>query len=415
MPVSLASSLIAACTSVVLASAALAQPQASEAQAIRGELAQLRAQLAALETRLSVLEGDRTARPQTVAQPAAPIPPGSAGAGGPQGSLPVYGNANALSKIFNPDIAVMGDFLGVAGTNAVAPSPSFEMQEAEVSFQSIVDPYARADVFFAFGEEGVELEEGYVTFPTLPGGLLLKAGKMRAAFGKVNVMHTHVLPWADRPLVTRNLMGGGEGIADAGISVARILSNPWLFLEATGEVYRGQSSLFQATEPDDLTYVGRLRAYQDVSESANLDMGASFARGHNAAGPSETTRLFGVDATFRYRPLRRAIYRRLSASTELVWSQRSELGGLDAFGTYVAADYQFSRRWFAGARYDYAERPLEPSLDDRSASLLVTYWPSEFSQIRTQFRRTRYAEGERANEILIQLLFSIGAHGAHAF
>ena len=71
-----------------------------------------------------------------------------------------------------------------------------------LSFQAIVDPYARADFFFSFGEEGVDLEEGYVTFPAIPGGLLVKVGKMRAAFGKVNTLHNHVLPWTDRPLVT---------------------------------------------------------------------------------------------------------------------------------------------------------------------------------------------------------------------
>jgi zinc/manganese transport system substrate-binding protein len=39
--------------------------------------------------------------------------------------------------------------------------------------------------------------------------------------------------------------------------------------------------------------------------------------------------------------------------------------------------------------------------------------PPEFSQIRSQFRRTEYSEGEAANEVLFQLNFSIGAHGAH--
>jgi hypothetical protein len=47
--------------------------------------------------------------------------------------------------------------------------------------------------------------------------------------------------------------------------------------------------------------------------------------------------------------------------------------------------------------------------------LLVTYWPSEFSQIRAQYRHTSYGEGIKANEVLFQLLFSIGAHGAHTF
>src|SRR5690606_22933554 len=122
--------------------------------------------------------------------------------------------------------------------------------------QAIVDPYARADFFFAVSPEGIEVEEGYITFPTLPGGLLMRAGKLRGAFGKVNTMHTHMVPWADRPLVTQNLLGGEEGISDAGVSVARLLPNPWMFLEATGEMYRGESALFRAHQRRDLTYVG---------------------------------------------------------------------------------------------------------------------------------------------------------------
>ena len=86
-----------------------------------------------------------------------------------------------------------------------------------------------------------------------------------------------------------------------------------------------------------------------------------------------------------------------------------------AFGWYGAAELQFARRWFLGARYDWSERAEDPSLEDEGGSLLLTWWPSEFSQIRGQFRRTDYAEGLTANEFLFQFLFSIGAHGAHTF
>src|SRR5207237_3027145 len=115
---------------------------------------------------------------------AAEVPTGAQGAGGPTGTLPVYGGT-ASSKVFNPDIAVIGDFLGAAGSNKVDPDPSLEMHESEVAFQAIVDPYARADFFITFGEQGVNLEEGFLTFPAVKGGLLVKAGKMRAAFGRV--------------------------------------------------------------------------------------------------------------------------------------------------------------------------------------------------------------------------------------
>ena len=40
---------------------------------------------------------------------------------------------------------------------------------------------------------------------------------------------------------------------------------------------------------------------------------------------------------------------------------------------------------------------------------------SEFSQLRGELRRRRYAEDITAEELLLQLQFAIGAHGAHPF
>ena len=331
--------------------------------------------------------------------------------------MPVYGPSS--SKVFNPDIAVIGDFLGAVGENdSDRATPSLEMHEVEATFQAIVDPYARADFFLVFSDEEVGVEEAFITFTSLPANFLVKAGKMRASFGKVNGMHNHVMPWTDRPLVTQNLVGGEEGISDAGLSVSRLFPNPVLFLEATAEVYRGEmEDLFSAPRRQDLAWVGRLRGYRDLTESTNLDLGGSFARGTGTEGQGFHTSLVGADLTFRWRPLRRAIYKRLLARTELVWSRRDLEDGSQAraFGAYVSADYQFARRWFAGVRLDRSERADDPSLVDKGASALVTWWPSEFSQVRGQYRHTRYGEGVKANELLFQLLFSIGAHGAHTF
>jgi hypothetical protein len=247
---------------------------------------------------------------------------------------------------------------------------------------------------------------------------------MRAAFGKVNTLHSHVLPWTDRPMVITNLVGGEEGISDAGMSVARLITNPWIFLEATGQVYRGDSGdLFHSSKRGDLSYVGHLRAYEDITENTNVDFGASYSRGHNAAGVRRDvdvgrfmTDLWGFDTTVRWRPLQRSIYHSFVGRSELVWSRRGQFTGReDAFGYYVSGDYQFARRWFMGARYDRSERADDAGLRDDGWSLPLTYWPSEFSQVRGQYRRIRYAEGENANELLFQFQFSIGAHGAHPF
>ena len=425
---------------VLLAQPAVAQAQAgggtqaATAQALQREIDQLRrdfeARLSALEARLAELQGGQPApapaqQPGAAAAPAVEVPPGAQGAGGPSGSLPVYGAAAAGSKIFNPDIAVIGDFLGAAGRNLVAPDPALALHESEASFQAVLDPYARADFFVSFGETGVNVEEGFLTFTELPGGLLTKVGKIRAAFGKVNGLHNHVLPWADRPLVITHLVGGEDGINDAGLSVARLIPNRWLFLEATGQVFRGDSgeSLFRSSERGDLSYVGHLRGYQDLTESTNVDLGLSYSRGHNPSGMVDgvdvgrfTTNLWGLDATVRWKPLQRSIYRSFVGRSEVIWSRRDQPGGRqNATGYYVSGDYQLGRRWFAGVRYDRSDRAEDAALVDAGPSITLTYWPSEFSQIRGQFRRTEYADGPTANELLLQLQFSIGAHGAHPF
>ncbi len=388
--------------------------------ALEAEVELLHAVLSA--TSVSTPEVPAPATTASAAQPASPAAsPGNLQA--PSVPLPVYGGAASQTKILNPDIGVIGNFTGASGHNRVDPSAALSLAESEISLQAIVDPYARADFFVALGEEGVEVEEGYITFPALPGGFLLKAGRMRAGFGKVNALHNHSLPWIDRPLAAFNLLGGDPeeadaGIKDAGFSVSRILPVPGeTFWEVTAEMYRGDSgTLFQANRRSDLSAVGRLRAYRDLTESTNLEVGGSYARGHNDQGTDFITRLFGADATLRWRPLRRAIYRSFLARAEVAWSRRQEVAATQrALGFFASAEYQFARRWSAGGRFDWSERAREAREHDSGGSLLLSYRPSEFSQIRGQLRRTRYAEGFTAHEFLFQFLFSLGAHGAHPF
>jgi hypothetical protein len=431
--------LFATTIGILVASCTLAQNSTGTTTS-NEDVAVLRQRVTDLEQRISALEQQlralQSAPPapaaqatpvQAEAQPPAPpavplsTPVAAEGAQTTVGQLPTYGGASSASKALNPDISIIGDFIGKAGGNSVQPTRSLEMHESELGLQAIVDPYARGDFFISFGETGVDLEEGYITFTALPG-FTARAGKMRAAFGKINTTHNHTLPWVDRPLVINSLLGGEDGISDAGASLSRIIPGPkGLFLEATGQVFRGDSGeadapVFQASRNSNVSTVAHLRSYADISESTNVDFGVSYARGHNEVGSDFITHLYGVDGTLRWKPLRRSIYHSFIFRTELIWSQRRELPALQrAFGFYTSADYQLARRWFFGGRYDWSERSREADVADRGGSLILTYWPSEFSQIRGQYRLTDYDRSITANELLVQLLFSLGAHGAHPF
>ena len=156
------------------AQAQSAAQQGNDAQALRSAIEDLKKdfdqKMAALESRLAAVENAQkgaaeAAAPQAAQAPAAPqaapvpaapqvtVAPDTTGA---------TGASISNAKVFNPDIAVIGDFLGAVGhpnsdpANLMTPLPLFQMHESEASFQAVVDPYARADFFVSFGEEGVD-------------------------------------------------------------------------------------------------------------------------------------------------------------------------------------------------------------------------------------------------------------------
>jgi hypothetical protein len=126
--------------------------------------------------------------------------------------------------------------------------------------------------------------------------------------------------------------------------------------------------------------------------------------------------------TYRWKPLQRSIYNSFIGRFEGLVNDRADSDDT-LYGFYASADYQLSRRWFAGVRLDRGDRAfafpesdsLGPRFTDRGVSGTLTFWPSEFSQIRGQVRRTSYSGLKAVNEFLLQLQFAIGAHGAHTF
>ena len=323
------------------------------------------------------------------------------------------------SKVFNPDTSVIGNFLGKAGQpNPFEFGPDnirqpLNLDEAEVSFEAFVDPYAKAKFFLSVTKEGIDVEEGYAQFVTLPYDLTAKAGKFKAMFGKDNTWHAHVRPWVDQPLVIHNFFGD-EGFNDDGISVSKTIANPWnAFIEATGEVFEGRvENVFDRGGLNDLVYNGHLKFFRDISENSNVELGTSYARGtlndaHNQFG--------GVDVTYRWKPLQQGLYRSFIGRLEAITDRRDDAGErLNGF--YASADYQLAHRWFTGVRVDSSDRfAAGTTPNDRGLSATLTFWPSEFSQVRGQLRRTRYGDARTVNELLLQLQFAIGAHGAHVF
>jgi hypothetical protein len=53
--------------------------------------------------------------------------------------------------------------------------------------------------------------------------------------------------------------------------------------------------------------------------------------------------------------------------------------------------------------------------DPWAASAMVDWSNSEFSRVRAQFNREELSDGNEDDQIVLQYIMSMGAHGAHPF
>ncbi len=355
------------------------------------------------------------------ATPEIPLTGASASTPAYAGAAPTGAPATSAAAT-NPAISVIGWFQAVGGSDASAQERPFELREAELAFQSAVDPFARADFFMSAGPEGLDVEEGYITWLALPGGGQAKLGKFRADFGKFNRTHTPETPFADRPLAALAFLGD-EGLATTGVAASAIIPNPmqlyWDVTTNLGAVPEsGGSPLFEAASRSDVLVVGRTSLFVPVRESTDLNLGVSYA---NAAAqpallPEGNRAQLGVaDVTLRWKNPRRSIYRSVLAQAEIIREQGSADGAEQRAGGYGYVIYQLARQWKVGARYDWTERPDAPQHQSGTLAL-IQYQPSEFSTLSLQARRVRDAALDRDfDSAFFKWTFNIGPHGAHPY
>lgn len=343
-----------------------------------------------------------------VAIAAAIAPAGRAGAQSAPSTTP---------SIANPAISVVGWFQAVSGNDATLQEGAFAFREAELAFQAAVDPYSRADFIMGAGEHGFEIGEATITWLALPGGAQAKVGKFRADLGKFNRTHPPETPFADRPLAAEAFLGG-EGLATSGVALSALLPTA-LYWDVTLNVGTPpeESPLFEPDTRSDLLVVGRSSAFVPVGESADVNVGLSYANALAAADLRGTegnrAQLATGDLVVRWKNPRRSIYRALTVQGEFTIEQGSADGAPRRRGGFGCVLYQFARRWTAGARYDWTERPGSDA-HASGALALLTFRASEFSTLSLQARRVR-EDGVDRDAAMFKWTFNIGPHGAHPY
>ncbi|MCB1215326.1 MAG: hypothetical protein KDK66_07610, partial [Deltaproteobacteria bacterium] len=170
---------------------------------------------------------------------------------------------------FLPDISLNGVFTlgffrddpGEAGHDP--GRTGFNLQEIEIAFQSVIDPYVRADVYFSFSEHGLELEEAYLSTLSLPKGLAIKAGQHLLAFGRQNQKHLETWAFVNNTLINQRLLGE-EQLRELGLEVSYLFPTPFFFQIQAG-FHQGENEInFNSPDKTDFVYSGRLSASGDL-------------------------------------------------------------------------------------------------------------------------------------------------------
>lgn len=329
-------------------------------------------------------------------------------------------------QILNPEISATGDIVGTATAPAGEDTRlSAVPREFEFSFQASLDPFANTKIFVTHAndfeiaglgqeapEEGaggsVEIEEGYLYWVGLPLGFGAKVGKFRQEVGLYNRWHTHALFEVERPLAAVAFLGEDGLIQTGGAVTFPSFSLGPTTNTGTLEVTAGSNdALFEGG--NQLSFLANLRNFWDLSASSYVQLGATGVYGKND-DVSLDTRLLGLEASYRWAPPGRSLYRGFSLKGEWYFGWKDlETEKLQGNGGYLQANYKLGLRWVLGGRADYVDEYGDgPNIFQFAPSL--SWWQSEWVRFRLQYNYVKPEGGSDNHTLLLQSVWAVGPH-----
>jgi hypothetical protein len=375
----------------------------------------------------------------------------------------------AGANMFNPDIVLTlsGTYGNLQRDPAVpatgfALSPNnnghtrgFSLKESELGMAADIDPQFRGVATLSLAPGGgITIENGFVQTTSLGGGFNLKFGRFFSGLGYLNEQHAHAWDFVDQPLVY--LAFWDNQLADDGVQL-KWLAPTDTFIELGGELGNGRgfpgsgrqkngagSGVLFAHVGDDIGTGGSWRAGASLHQTRQANWTATGIPDlpGTAGGATESfggdVHTAGVDFVWKYAPggnftvtnfkLQGEYFRR-TQNGMLTWNNATtDIYAVTQSGWYVQGVYQFMPAWRTGLRYDrldsgtatvgalnagrvianYGFRPTR-------STLMLDYSPSEFSRFRLQLARDNSRQGLPDNQLFVQYIMSLGAHGAHTY
>lgn len=459
---------------VALSASLTALAQDAELAKIRDEIKQMKdgyeRRIQSLEKRLAEAEAkagkaEASAAKAETAAATSQGRPATESAFNPAVSLILQGTYTRTS--LDPNTFQITGFVP-SGGEVGPPKRSFSLGESELTIAANVDPYFRGVGIFALTPENeASVEEAYFQTLALPKGFSLKGGRFFSGIGYQNEFHQHAWDFQDAPLPYKAFLGGQ--LAEEGVQLKWVAPTD-LFFELGVELGRGKN--FPASDREK-NGVGASNLFAHIG--GDIGSGYAWRAGlsnlrtspqdrvfptdsiDSAGNPvvnsfTGKARLWVADAILKWAPNGNPTHTNFKLQGE--YFRRKEDGRLtyddtagsgafgsvtDAFrtrqsGWYLQGVYQFLPQWRVGYRYDRlnfgtvnngivlnglgpiaADFPVLAPHSPTRNTLMFDWNPTEFTRIRLQLARDQSRLGASDNQIMLQYIHSLGAHGAHKF
>jgi hypothetical protein len=415
------------CAACALSLATLAPVARAAADA---DLTEIRKQIQSLkddyEARIRALEDKLK---DAEAKAAAPAP------------APSAASANMGLAAFNPAVSLVlqGRYANLSqdpNTFAIAGFPlggeagpgrrGFSLSETEMTLSANADDrFAGQATISITPDNQVSVEEAFATYTAAPYGLAPKFGRFFSGIGYLNEQHQHAWDFVDAPLAYQAFLGGQY--RNDGLQVKWIAPIEQYF-EIGGEAGSGEAFPGSDRNKNGIGS-GALYAHTggDVGDSHSWRAGVSWL--HTKSDERSAKDDTGiVDFVWKWAPNGNA--RQTSFKVQGEYFRRKEKGetamdspvvvdpasySLTQSGWYLQAVYQPIPLWRVGVRYDSLDPGAADPFNPRKWTAMVDWSPSEFSRVRLQFARSQTVAEVTDNQVFVQYILSLGAHGAHKY
>ncbi len=281
-------------------------------------------------------------------------------------------SATGISRSFNPALSVNSLFYGM-GSNLDEPlysqsalTQGLHYQEIELMVTANVDVYLKSLVTISASEQdGIGVEEAYITTLRMPIPATLRGGQMLNTFGQHNLLHLHHFAFADYPLIMEQVFG--PDLNEVGVEAAYLMPTSWYMDAIVGFLNGDNPILFNSSKSANFAYLFHLDNLWDLADEYTIRLGGTYLSGQrglyhfddfSTVGTDTSnilSNVWGLDFHMKWKPLQRGRYHSVTLQGEYIHANLKfdENNSDPLHGYFVQLMGQFNIRWWLQFRYDW--------------------------------------------------------------